>query len=127
MPLACVDESQICSALVEVINNAATATAPAAEIHISAIAEAGSSAVLLAVRDNGPGMDEATAGMAFTPFFSSQRAGRRQGLGLPRAKRNVENNGGKMWLNTRPTGGTTVYIQLPAADAGHKGTDDENE
>ena len=65
------------------------------------------------VRDTGPGMDARTLDSAFTPFFSAQRAGRRRGLGLPRAKRYVENNGGRIWIRTRPGEGTTVYVQLP--------------
>ena len=67
----------------------------------------------MTVRDTGPGMDARTLDSAFTPFFSAQRAGRRRGLGLPRAKRYVENNGGRIWIRTRPGEGTTVYVQLP--------------
>ncbi|MGB2822590.1 MAG: ATP-binding protein, partial [Phycisphaerae bacterium] len=52
---------------------------------------------------------------ACTPFFSAQAAGRRQGLGLPKAKRYVENNRGKMWIDSKPGEGTTVAIRLPGA------------
>ena len=75
-------------------------------------------AVLLTVQDFGPGMDERAAERAFAPFFSSQRAGRRRGMGLPKVKRTVENNGGRAWLRTQLGEGTTVYVQLAAvADA----------
>jgi signal transduction histidine kinase len=72
-------------------------------------------AVILTVGDDGAGMDEATAARACTPFFSAQSAGRRRGLGLPKAKRYVENNGGKMWINSQVGRGTTVWIRLPGA------------
>ncbi|RPI62385.1 MAG: ATP-binding protein, partial [Planctomycetaceae bacterium] len=71
-------------------------------------------AVLLTVSDNGPGMDNATLERAFTPFFSLQRAGRRRGLGLPRAKRQIEANGGRIWIQSSTATGTKVFILLPA-------------
>ena len=61
------------------------------------------------------GMDEPTAQRAFAPFFSSHQAGRRRGLGLTRARRYVENNGGRIWLESRPGQGTTVTVRLPVA------------
>jgi len=108
------DRSQIRSVLVELLTNAATAGGSAARIRLSAGPGRAEAAVLLSVRDDGAGMDEKTAAKAFTPFYSEQRAGRRRGLGLPRAKRYVENNGGRIWIDSRPGDGTTVFIQLPS-------------
>ncbi|MCL2700838.1 MAG: HDOD domain-containing protein [Phycisphaerae bacterium] len=108
------DRRQVLSVLREVLSNAATAAEGPVTVRLSARAdEAGR--VTLTVADNGPGMAPAVAAKAFEPFFSHQRAGRRRGLGLPRARRIIQANGGEIDLRTAPGCGTTVTVQLPAA------------
>jgi len=70
--------------------------------------------VRIVVADNGPGMDAETLAHAADPFFSRRPAGRGRGLGLPRAYRLVEVNGGRLWLESTAKVGTTVTIELPA-------------
>jgi len=98
------------------MTNAANAARGPTAIHLSARADETHHAVLLLVRDDGPGMDEATQARAFTPFFSRQEAGRRRGLGLARAQRYVENNGGRIRIDSSPGAGTTAIVELPAAE-----------
>ena len=117
MPTVRVDREQIRSAIVELIANAATAAGAGAVVCLSASRDAAQYAVLLTVSDNGPGMDEETRGRAFTPFFSRQAAGRRKGLGLTRTKRQVENNGGQIWIRRSGPEGTSMCVQLPALSA----------
>lgn len=112
------DRAQIRDVLVELMCNAATATRAGLKISLSAQAETAGKAILLKVVDNGPGMDAQTLAKAFTPFFSHQRAGRRPGLGLPRARRLIENNGGRMSISSAVSQGTAVQIFLPAAQGG---------
>ena len=112
-PAVMADRAQIRAVIVELIGNAATATQAADAIRVTAEPDEAYNAVLLAVEDNGPGMDDKTLRRVFTPFFSSQQAGRRRGLGLPRAKRYIENNGGRIWIKSKPGQGTTVYVQVP--------------
>ncbi|MGA2265156.1 MAG: HDOD domain-containing protein [Phycisphaerae bacterium] len=114
-PPALADADQIRSAIVEAITNAATAAQGQPHIHLEARGGDDGQSVLLIVSDDGPGMDAATLERVFTPFFSSQRAGRRQGLGLPRARRYVENNAGKIWITSQRGQGTQLRIQLPRA------------
>ena len=109
------DRGQIHEAVLELMTNAATAGGSRPRIKLEAEFDEVNDAVMLKVEDSGPGMDERTAGRAFTPFFSSQKAGRRRGMGLPRVKRIVENNGGRIWLKTRRGEGTTVCMLLPKA------------
>lgn len=111
-PAAWADGEQVRKALVELIANAAAA---APRVWLRAEADPAGLAVLLTVRDNGPGMDADVAARACTPFFSAQPAGRRRGMGLPKAKRYVESNGGRLRISSRPREGTTVSIQLPRA------------
>ena len=115
VPQVQADGGQVKAVLLELLANAASAVGAEGLIVLSASADAGRRHVLLKVRDNGSGMDVATLARAFTPFFSAQKAGRRHGLGLPKAKRYVENNGGRMWIDSEPGKGTVVSIQLPAA------------
>ena len=114
-PAVMADRAQVRAVMVELIMNAATAKQAASAVRVTAELDEVYDAVVLAVQDNGPGMDDKTLQRVFTPFFSSQQAGRRRGLGLPRAKRYVENNGGRIWIKSKPGHGTTVYVQLPRA------------
>ena len=109
------DRRQIRSALWELLANAANAAKADGRIHLTVEADEMNGAVLLAVRDNGPGMDADTLAHAFTPFYSAQPAGRRRGMGLPQAKRSVESNGGRIWITSQVGEGTTVHVALPAA------------
>ena len=72
----------------------------------------------ITVADEGCGMDEATLRRAFDPFFSGREAGRGAGLGLSKAWRFIESNGGSVAIATLPGAGTTVSARLPADRAG---------
>jgi signal transduction histidine kinase len=74
--------------------------------------------VEIEVADDGRGMDAATLRRAFDPFFSGREAGRGIGLGLPKAWRLVELNGGSVGVESRPGGGTRVTIALPCVSLG---------
>ena len=71
--------------------------------------------VVVAVEDNGVGMSPDVLEHALDPFFSHRAAGRGRGLGLSRAARLVEMNGGRLWLESTPGVGTTAFVELPAA------------
>jgi len=109
------DIVQMRAALREVVTNAVIAGKGKPQVHISTEADELNDCVLIVISDNGPGMDARTLSSIFTPFFSSQEAGRRVGLGLPRARRYVINNGGRMWIETSLGEGTSVFIELPRA------------
>lgn len=70
--------------------------------------------VAVEVRDDGPGMDEATLARAFEPFFSTKFPGR--GLGLPVVLGVVRGHGGALDIQSEPGKGTTVRVYLPVAD-----------
>ncbi|MHC4717057.1 MAG: HDOD domain-containing protein, partial [Planctomycetota bacterium] len=114
-PPVWVDADQIRGVLTELIGNAARAGEGRVNIRLEASAENESQHVVIRVVDDGPGMAEDVVASAFTPFFSHRPAGRRKGMGLPRARRCVRSNGGRIWIKSRPGGGTTVSLQLPRA------------
>jgi putative nucleotidyltransferase with HDIG domain len=122
VPPVIVDPKQVAAALTEVIDNAISATDPATgHVAIHAAYDPTSSRVAVNVTDNGCGMDEATLKRAFDPFFSSKPAGRRRGLGLPKALRWIESSGGSMRLESRPEQGTRTLVLLPAVNGSSKG------
>jgi putative nucleotidyltransferase with HDIG domain len=115
VPPVLVDPEQVTAALKEVISNALQATdALSGQITIHAAYDAYSSRVALTIADNGCGMDDETLKRAFDPFFSAKPAGRRRGMGLPKALRWIEASGGTMRLESRKGKGTRGSILLPA-------------
>jgi signal transduction histidine kinase len=118
VPVVTVDPRQVGKALAEVIDNALHATDPGkGHVAVHAAFDPYSSRVVVTVSDDGCGMDEETVKRAFDPFFSSQRAGRRRGMGLAKALRWVEASGGSIRLESRPGQGTRAILLLPSASA----------
>jgi signal transduction histidine kinase len=70
--------------------------------------------IVVAISDNGRGMPPEVCKHALDPFFSHRAAGRRQGLGLSRAARHIEINGGRLWIESTEGTGTTVRFSLPS-------------
>ncbi len=109
------DPDQLHESLGALFQNAVEAIGGSSgHVHINSPLPASDETVRIVVGDNGAGMDPETLEHAFDPFFSSRPAGRGCGLGLSRAYRFAEINGGRLSIESKPGTGTTVTLELPA-------------
>ncbi|MCB9850658.1 MAG: HDOD domain-containing protein [Phycisphaerales bacterium] len=110
-----VDPEQLDTVMDAVMSNALIACSQRdGRVIINSFSQPSDDTLVVSIGDNGCGMSPEVLAHAFDPFFSHRPAGRGRGLGLSRAARLVEINGGRMWIDSTEDSGTTVHLALPA-------------
>ncbi len=123
-----IDPAQLRQILLNLVGNAADATrGHGREIRVSTYrdwiddararqlgAAQGGELVVLAVEDDGRGMDARTRAHIFHPFFTTKTDGRGTGLGLALCQSIVNRAGGFIEVDSAPDQGTRIRVLLPA-------------
>lgn len=107
------NREMLVSALMNLVNNALQAAGSGAELTLDC--SAGPAGVVIALRDNGPGFDSATAARLAEPFFTTRAQG--TGLGLAVVRAVAEAHGGTFQLTSQPGQGAEARLQLPVVDS----------
>jgi signal transduction histidine kinase len=105
------DEACMRAALLNILLNAVQAMPGGGSLSLTC-ATAGET-LSLVINDTGSGMTEERVKKIFEPFNSDKPGG--LGLGMPYAKKIIEEHGGRIVVDSRPGEGTRVCINLPAA------------
>ena len=66
--------------------------------------------VTVAIKDNGPGIDEQNIDHLFEPFYSTKKEG--LGMGLAISKSIVEAHKGSLWAENNSERGVTFYFTI---------------
>ncbi|MFZ5893102.1 MAG: sensor histidine kinase [Myxococcota bacterium] len=106
-------ESDLESALINVLENALRASSADAKVEIFVRGELRAGEVTIAVRDRGHGIPEELLGRIFERFFSTDADGEGTGLGLAIVKSVVEAHAGSVQVESQVGAGSVFSLQLP--------------
>ncbi len=114
IPLISIDPGKVRQALVNIIKNAREAMSDRddGELLIQTRSTEDDQ-VRISIRDNGHGIPEEHLESVFEVYFSTRKGG--TGLGLPIARRIIQEHNGTIDIHSEEEGGTCVDIELPPA------------
>ncbi|HEX7334738.1 MAG TPA: ATP-binding protein [Pyrinomonadaceae bacterium] len=104
------DEGSMRGALMNLILNAIEAMRGGGTLSITV--EQTDQSVRIEIADTGPGIGEEEAKKIFEPFYTTKEQG--LGLGMPYAKKIIDQHGGTISLSSQQGEGTRISIVLPA-------------
>ncbi|MEW6200474.1 MAG: ATP-binding protein, partial [bacterium] len=117
LPKIDADPELLKEALVNLVINACEAMRYGGRLTVTeedSVADHIGRAVLVQIKDNGPGIPESIRDKIMEPFFSTKEDG--TGLGLSIAKRIIEEHGGQLALRSGANEGANFIITLPVRE-----------
>jgi len=112
LPKVVADRDRLSQVVINLVTNAAQASGPGDEL-VMELAPGEDGWVRLMVRDFGCGMSPEVQQQLFDTFFTTKKRG--TGLGLPLARRIINEHGGTISVKSSPGAGTTMTVNLPPA------------
>ena len=110
LPLVKADPVLLAQLIGNLLDNALKYSDGAIDLTVSADAQA----LMVSVKDRGPGIPEAQHKTIFEPYARSDQSGQRgAGLGLALCRAIAEAHGGRLTLRPRTGGGSNFYFTLP--------------
>ena len=111
LPVIYSDPAQLEQVFINIIDNALDAIGSNGTVEIKTARQG--DGVSIVIKDDGPGMDEATKQRIFDPFFTTKKVGEGTGLGLAICFSILEKLGGHITVNTKLGEGTAFTLTLP--------------
>ncbi|CCQ74903.1 ATP-binding protein [Magnetospira sp. QH-2] len=114
-PLLTCNAHEVARLFDQLISNAIKFQHPDRALHVAIIATEMGDHVLFEVRDNGIGIDPAYHEKVFVIFQRLHQRERYEGtgVGLAICRKIVARHGGRIWIDSAPSEGTTVMFTLP--------------
>ncbi|MFN8635048.1 MAG: HAMP domain-containing sensor histidine kinase [Chloroflexota bacterium] len=117
MPQAPLDPVRVEQVIRNLVDNAVKYSSPGGAVDVGAIVR--DDAIVVTVKDDGPGIAQEHHAKIFERFFRVQRGGvSGAGLGLTVCKRFVELHGGQIEVESEPGHGAEFRFSLPLAESG---------
>jgi PAS domain S-box-containing protein len=117
LPLVHLDTAELVRAVSNLISNAVNYNRTGGKIRIGGgVAEGATPEVFIEVQDTGTGIDESDLPNLFNKYYRGKRVGKKRGtgLGLAIVKAVMDAHGGRVAVETGPSG-STFRLYLPAA------------
>jgi signal transduction histidine kinase len=114
LPAIWADRHRLLQVLENLIGNAIKFTPEGGRVTIAAAGRPGE--IAFSVADTGTGIPPHSLPHVFDRFWQAERAERHgAGLGLPICKGIVEAHGGRIWVESTPDRGSTIFFTIPTA------------
>jgi signal transduction histidine kinase len=117
LPAVLVDADKMRQVFLNILRNAHEALGPGGRISVAcdAVRDGDRPMVRVRITDNGPGIADQDRPNVFEPFFTTKPSG--FGLGLPNARKIVEQHDGAIHLGRKRGRGTSFIVLIPAEEA----------
>lgn len=104
------DRDLIEQVLINLIKNAREAMVHAQHPSIKITSSKYQGKIIIAIEDNGPGINHETLENIFIPFYTTKKHG--SGIGLSLSRQIMRAHKGNLTVSSGPSGGTTFYMQF---------------